>query len=136
MTVRGLTTSPVAGRSKPSAASPALSAAASPIPATRPAADATTPMTSDSPRTEADHLSAARADGAQQRQFAQPLGDDDRERVEDQERPDEQRDEREDSRNVSKKLERLADASWPSAVTAWPLTTSTLGLWMADCGFA
>ena len=96
ITVRGLIDQPAwpAGRS-PSAARPALSTHGQADPAATPAAEATTPMTRDSPRTEAITWRAARADGAKQGQLAQPLGDDDRERVEDDERPDEQGDERE-----------------------------------------
>ncbi len=43
-----------------------------------------------------EHLPAARADRAEQRHLPQPLRDDDRERVVDDERADDQRDDRED----------------------------------------
>ena len=54
-----------------------------------PTADASSPTTNDSPNTEPQHLPAARADRAQQRHLARPLGDDDRERVVDDEDRDE-----------------------------------------------
>ena len=73
------------------------------------------------------NLSAARSDGTKQGQLAEPLGDDDRERVEDDGRPDEQGDEREDEQEHADEAQRLVDGLLPSAVTAWPLTTSIFG---------
>ena len=56
-----------------------------------------------------EHLTAARADDPQQGQFARPLPDDDRERVEDGEPADEQGDEREDQQRRGEERQRLVD---------------------------
>ena len=97
----------LAGMSSPSAPSSALSPPARKMPATNPTIDA---VDADEHRLEqhrAEHLALPGADRAQQRQLPAALRDDDRERVEDDERPDEQRDHAEDSRNVLKN-ERLS----------------------------
>ena len=55
------------------------------------------------------HLPAARADRAQQRELTRPLGDDDRERVVDDEDRDDERDEREDREAELEETELLPD---------------------------
>ena len=67
-----------------------------PTPAATPAADAMAPDGERLEHHRPDDLLAARADRSQQRGLPLPLGDDDRERVEDDEAADEQRDAGED----------------------------------------
>ena len=92
-TVRVAKTVPVFGRSIPTAEKSASIPFASSRPRKSPTSDASTPITSDSSSTEQEHLLPRRADRAQRRQLARPLGDRDRERVHDHERADEEGDE-------------------------------------------
>ena len=62
------------------------------MPATRPMAAATRPTTTDSSIDRAEHLAAAGADGPEHGEVLDPLGDDDREGVVDDERADEEGD--------------------------------------------
>ena len=99
-----------------------------PRPASRPATDAATPRISASAATPAQHLAAGRAERAQQRELAAPLGDGDREGVEDDERADEQRGAREgQQRRLEERADAVVDllrrvARWPAA----PVLTSRL----------
>ena len=88
--VRPASTSPLEGRSS-AASKSAPSSAAMPSPASRPSTDAATPMASASTATARRTCRARRAERAQQRELARPLGDRDRERVEDDEGAHQQR---------------------------------------------
>ena len=131
ITVRRVTTSPVAGMSKPSAASPALSTKASPIPASMPATDATTPMTRDSPRTAAmtcRRLAPTARSRASSRSRWATMIENVLKMTND---PTNSAMNAKMSKNTPTKLSAWRTVCCPSAVTAWPLTTSILGSWMA-----
>ena len=127
-TVRGFTTRPVDGRSKPIAASPAFSSTASPIPAPRPAAEASIPMIRDSPRTEAITWRrlppTARSRASSRSRWATMI-----EKVLKMTKdPVNSATHANTSRNTPMKLSAWWMLCWPSAMTAWPLTTWTSGV--------
>ena len=107
--VDGLITRSDVGTSKPNAPITARSPIARPRPTPTPTIDATNPTRNASPSTDVPHLAARRAERAEQRELARPLGDDDRERVDDDERADEQGDDREDQQERGEEPEALLD---------------------------
>ena len=90
--VREAKTVPVCGRSSPSALNSALMPLASPKPAASPTALAAGAHGQRLGHDRAQHLAPRGAGEAQQPELARALGDHDRQRVEDRERPDQQRD--------------------------------------------
>ena len=78
-----------------------------PTPATMPIAAATNPVMMASSDHRGQHLSPAGAERPEQAEFTRALRHDDRERVEDDEGPDEQRDEREDEQRGAEEAQRV-----------------------------
>ena len=91
MIVRGSSCSDVLGRSMLNAPSSPCSPTAMPMPATMPSTEATSPTSERLDDHRDDDLPPRRPERAQQRELPGALRDDDRERVEDDERADEQR---------------------------------------------
>src|SRR6188472_2429444 len=106
--VRGAKTVPAFGRSIPSATKIALSPLASPTPRKRPMADATSPMTMLSSRTERK-IWRREAPIVRSVANSRALGDRDRDGVEDHERPDEQGDRPEGQQQVADDADALRD---------------------------
>ena len=92
ITAEGGTLNGVSGPANPMLRSRALRPMASPMPATTPMAEAPRPTTNASSSTERSTWRPAGPDGPQQGELAGALGDDDRERVVDDERAHEQGD--------------------------------------------
>ncbi len=109
MTVRGSRTSEPLGRSMPSAPSSEVSPIATRTPSARPTIDAISPTATPSSEHRAEHLSSTRADGSQQRELAASLRDEDRERVVDDEHPDEDGDAGEHEQEDVEEAEALLD---------------------------
>ena len=93
----------------------ARSPEASPMPAARPTSAANRPTIAASSRTEPIDLPAARAERAQQRELSGALGDDDAERVVDEEGTGDQRDERESLQDRVEHLSCLPTSACRSA---------------------
>ena len=92
MTVRDWTTVDASGRSTPSALNSASMPLEIPRPSTSPITEASRPITRPSSDDRAHDLLARGAERSQRGELAGPLGDRDRQGVEDHERTDEQRD--------------------------------------------
>jgi hypothetical protein len=84
--VREANTRPTEGRSKPTAVNSARIAASAASPPASPSSDATRPRAAASHSTERSTWPPVAPSAAQDRELLHPLGDDDRERVEDRER--------------------------------------------------
>ena len=109
ITALGRSTTPLPGIWNPTAFMTALSPIDRPMPATTPTALASTPDDDRLTDHRREHLPLRRADRAQQRHLAHALRDDDRERVVDDEHPDDERDEREHEQRGADEAERLVD---------------------------
>ena len=105
----------------------ALRPMASPMPATTPRRRPPRPTTTASSSTERSTWRPAGADGPQQGELAGALGDDDRERVVDDERADEQGDQGERQQERVEDADELRKASWLSSVNSAPVIASFPG---------
>ncbi len=108
-TVRGSRTSEPLGRSIPSAPSSEVRPIATRTPSARPTTEAISPTATPSSEHRAEHLPSTRADRAKQRELAASLRDEDRERVVDDEHPDEDGDAGEHEQEDVEEPEALLD---------------------------
>ena len=97
------------GASKPSAPTTENRSPASSTPSARPATDATLPMTPASMTTDTMICASAGAHRPQQAELVGSLGDEDRERVEDDERGDDETDGGEPEQHTGEEIEELGD---------------------------
>ena len=107
MTVRGPNTSGCPDRSRPNWPNSTRSAIASSTPSPSPIVEPSSPSTNASSCTDQVTCRREAPEGAQQGELAAALGDQDRERVDDDERPDDQRDAREDQQERGDEADRL-----------------------------
>ncbi len=126
MTVRGSTTSEPLGRSKPSESRSRVRPIATRMPSPRPTIDAIRPTATPSTQHRREHLSSTGSDRPQQRELSAPLCDEDRERVVDDEHPDEDGDAGEHEQEDVEEAEGSCLMSlWFSLVISSPVSTST-----------